>query len=193
MARPAEFDRDQVLDRAMQAFWDEGYCATSMATLTRTTELNPGSLYAAFKSKEGLFLATLDHYGKRSAEEIGHALSASNSPLEGVRSFLGRIAATAAEPDARRSCFLVNTILEVARHNPTVRERISYYLELIEGLFRQSLESARMRGELSADKDPAALAAFIMTSIWGLRVLLAAGAGPDRVRMVVGQLLNLLD
>lgn len=193
MARPAEFDRDQVLDRAMQAFWNEGYCATSMATLTQTTELKPGSLYAAFKSKEGLFLATLDHYGKRSAEDIGQALSASSSPLEGVRSFLGRIGEYAAEPDSRRSCFLVNTILEVARHNPRVRERVNHHLEVIEGLFRQSLESARRRGELGADKDPAALAAFIMTSIWGLRVLLAAGAEPDRVRIVVRQLLSLLD
>ena len=59
MARPAQYDRDKILDKAMQTFWEHGYCATSMATLVQTTDLKPGSLYAAFESKQGLFLATL--------------------------------------------------------------------------------------------------------------------------------------
>ncbi len=50
MARPAQFDRGEILDKAMQTFWEHGYSATSMANLVETTELNPGSLYAAFES-----------------------------------------------------------------------------------------------------------------------------------------------
>ncbi len=192
MARPAEFNRDQVLDRAMHAFWDSGYCATSMATLTQTTELNPGSLYAAFKSKQGLFLAALDHYGERSVEQIGQVLARAGSPLEGVRAFFRQLAASAAEPDAMRSCFLLNTVLEVARHDPEVRARTSHHLDAVEALFRQCLESAKERGELGTDADPKALSAFIMTNIWGLRILLAAGADPQRVRLVVEQVLQVL-
>lgn len=192
MARPVEFDREQVLDRAMQAFWDQGYCATSMADLTATTELKPGSLYAAFKSKEGLFLAALDHYGKSGVTAIGQTLSSAPTPLGGIREFFAKLAADASEPEAKRSCFLVNTVLEVARGNPLVQERVIQHLSAVEALFLQALETARTQGELGDDKDPAALAAFIMTSIWGLRVLLAAGADQKRVEAVVDQLLALL-
>ncbi len=192
MARPAEFDRKQVLDRAMQAFWDQGYYATSMANITQSTELQPGSLYAAFKSKEGLFLASLDHYGELSIETIRRTLSSADSPLGGVRAFVRELSANATEPAAKRSCFLVNTVLEVARRNPAVNERVNRHLDAIEALFRQALESARERGELAPDKDPEALTAFIMTNIWGLRVLLAAGSRPQRARIVVDQLLSLL-
>jgi TetR/AcrR family transcriptional repressor of nem operon len=192
MARPAEFDREEVLDRAMQAFWDGGYCATSMATLTETTDLKPGSLYAAFKSKEGLFLEALDLYSQRSVGEIGRMLSSADTPLEGIRAFFRQIAESAADAQTRHSCFLLNTMLEVARQNPKVRERARRHLDAVEALFRGALEDARARGELAPEKDPRALAAFVMTSIWGLRILLAAGAGRARVRMVTDQVLELL-
>ena len=54
MGRPALYERDDVLEKAMHAFWDNGYNSTSMAQLVEATSLQPGSLYAAFKSKEEL-------------------------------------------------------------------------------------------------------------------------------------------
>lgn len=192
MARPAEFNREEVLDRAMQAFWNQGYCATSMADLTETTALKPGSLYAAFKSKEGLFLAALDHYGELSFQNIRRILSSADTPLGGVRELFGQISANANEED-ERSCFLVNTVLEVARRNPRVRERVNLHLSAIEGLFREALKASREKGELARERDPEALAALIMTNIWGLRVLLATGADRSRLRAVVDQMLALLD
>lgn len=192
MARPAEFDREEVLDRAMQAFWDDGYCATSMATLTETTGLKPGSLYAAFKSKEGLFLSTLDHYGERSTESIRKVLHSTESPLEGVRTFLTQLASNTANQSKRSSCFLVNTLLEIARSNDQVRDRVNAHLDRVEKLFLDALEQAQAQGELSNDQDPAALASFIMTNIWGMRVLLAAGADQRKAGAVVNQLLSIL-
>lgn len=193
MARPAEFDREQVLDRAVTVFWRQGYCATSMAQLTETTELNPGSLYAAFKSKEGLFLAALDHYGRRGLEDIRKTLSSAGTPLNGVRAFLEQLTETVAESQAKGSCFLVNTVLEVARNNPQVRRRVKHHLDAVEALFRRTLQAAKEEGELAADKDPEVLAAFIMTNVWGLRVLVAAGADPRRVRDLVEQLMSFFD
>lgn len=73
-----------------------------------------------------------------------------------------------------------------------MRERVKHHLVPVEDLFRQSLEAARDLGELSPDANPAAVAAFIMTSIWGLRVLMAAGTEPHRARTVVEQLMHLL-
>ena len=66
MARPAQYDRDKILDKAMQTFWEHGYHATSISDLVEATRLQPGSLYAAFESKRGLFLAALDHYAGQS-------------------------------------------------------------------------------------------------------------------------------
>jgi len=177
----------------MQAFWDQGFCATSMAQLVAATELNPGSIYAAFKSKEGLFLAALDHYGELSAGKIAQSLSESSSPLDGVRDYFRQLGESAANPTSRHSCFLVNSVLELARRSEQVQQRINCHFEAIESCFRTALEAAQNTGELSADKDTAALAAFLMSSIWGLRVLAGTGAAPARTGAVISQVLKLLD
>lgn len=193
MARPIQFERDQVLESAMQAFWAQGYCATSMTHLIKATKLNPGSIYAAFRSKEGLFLAALDHYGEASAEKIKRAIRDSNSPLEGIRNYFRQLAVTTADPKASSSCFLVNTVLELARQNKNVQQRVNHHFEVIESCFREALEAARDAGELSADKNPAALASFLMSSIWGLRVLVGTGRASTRADAVVSQVLKLLN
>lgn len=192
MARPVEFERNDVLNKAMHAFWNQGFYATSMANLADLTELGSGSIYAAFQSKEGLFLATLDHYGELSLRSIEQALSTLESPLEAIRVYFRRLAEDAANPLAQRGCLLVNTVLELARLNPTVQERVNHHFTNIEALFRAALESAQARGELAPDKEPASLAAFLMTNIWGLRVLTGTGPQSARARAVVNQILSLL-
>lgn len=193
MARPAEFKREEVLEKAMRAFWDQGYGATSLADLVEVTDLHPGSLYAAFDSKEGLFLAALDHYGQSSAERIEWALAEADSPLKGIRAHFRQLAEDVTNPGAKRSCLLVNTVLELARQNSTVQERVTRHLDTLEALFRRALEAARANGELAPDKDPVALAAFLMCNIWGLRVLGGTAPTPERTKAVVEQLLALLD
>jgi TetR/AcrR family transcriptional repressor of nem operon len=193
MARPAQFKREEVVEKAMRAFWDHGYGATSLADLVEVTDLNPGSLYGAFQSKEGLFLAALDHYGERSAARIERSLAEADSPLAGVRAYFQRLGEDAANPRARRSCLLVNTVLELARQNKAVQTRVKRHLDTLEALFRRALEAAQANGELSPDKDPKALATFLMCNIWGLRVLGGTAPTPKRARAVVRQLLALLD
>jgi len=193
MARPVQFERDQVLDQAMHAFWDQGYCATSMSQLVHATGLNPGSIYAAFKSKEGIFLAALDHYGEASVERIRRSINSADNPLDGIRSYFRQLAATAADPGAKRSCFLVNTVLELANQNDKVQQRINHHFAAIEACFAEALTAAYDAGELPPDKDPAALAAFLIASIWGLRVLGATNPSTARADAVVTQVLQLLE
>jgi hypothetical protein len=68
-------------------------------------------------------------------------------------------------PIEQRRGLLVNTILEVVGRNATEPERIKHHLGVIEGSFRQALESARRHRELAADKDPAARAASMMSRL----------------------------
>ena len=81
MPRHAEFDRDDVIHQATGVFWERGYAKTSVGDLVSATGLQPGSLYAAFQSKEDLFLASLDHYGAQSVARVEQALAQASSPL----------------------------------------------------------------------------------------------------------------
>lgn len=193
MGRPAVFEREDVLQKAMHAFWEHGYSGVGVAELGKVMKLKPGSLYAAFHSKEDLFLAVLELYGSQSITRIETALAAAESPVAGIRSYFLQLADEIAGGRAQRGCLLVNTVLELGRRGGVVQEHVNSHLRRIEKLFRDALTEARKRGELSPDKDPKALAAFLMSGIWGLRVLAGTSPGRKRARDVVGQLLTVLD
>ena len=64
MARPRQFDEEQVREALMNVFWDKGYEATSMQDLVAATGLLKGSLYGAFGDKRALYLIALNHYDR---------------------------------------------------------------------------------------------------------------------------------
>lgn len=171
MARPVEFERETVLQNAMETFWEHGYCATSMSQLVDITGLKPGSIYAAFGSKEGLFLSTIDHYGQASLKRLQACMAQADNPLDGLRHYLEMLIAEARKDTKRRGCFLVNTILEVAPHNPGVKERVSSYLDRIEAVFHDNFNQAIEAGMFASNKSAANLARKLMITIWGIRVL----------------------
>ena len=192
MARPAAYNREEILELAMRAFWDKGYNATSMSDLVAITNLKPGSLYWAFRSKEDLLLAALDHYGKTSIRKVKSTLTDAGSPLNGIRDVFFMIAGEISDPCRNHGCFLVNSVLELSRQNRRVQKLVTSHLDVLESLFRETLESARAVGELPPQKNPASLASFLICSIWGLRVLSQTASSMQRTRMVVDQVLSVL-
>jgi len=61
--RPPAFDRDTVLEHAMQVFWTAGYDGASIPMLTDAMGISAQSLYAAFGSKEALYREAISFYG----------------------------------------------------------------------------------------------------------------------------------
>ena len=155
--------------------------------------MQPGSLYAAFESKQGLFLAVLDHYAGQSLRRLRGILAEAPDPLAGIRNFFGQLAGDDADGRRGRGCLLVNTVLGVGRYNPAVQARVRAHLAEIEGVFVAALEQAQAHGSLAADKSPESLARFLMTTIWGLRVLGGTGADARSAQQVVHQALSVLD
>src|ERR1700753_840134 len=62
MGRPREFDREAALEAALQLFWRKGYLATSMNDLCEAMGIRSPSLYAAFGSKEDLYVEAVQRY-----------------------------------------------------------------------------------------------------------------------------------
>lgn len=171
MARPAEFDRAEVLEKAMEVFWRTGYNATSITELVKATKLKPGSLYGAFQSKRGLFLEVIDTYAERSIGRAREAFTNAASPLEGIETFFQLFCHDLMQDEIGRGCLMVNTMLELATEDDEIRERVGGYLDTVEDYFQQAVKQAQVEGTLGSEQTPEELSAFLMTNIWGLRVL----------------------
>jgi TetR/AcrR family transcriptional regulator, transcriptional repressor for nem operon len=188
MARTKEFDPDVVLRAAMDLFWRKGYEATSMQDLVDHLGIGRGSIYATFGSKHELYLRALDRYTAESDGQVLAGLAEPGPALPAVRAFLEGFL-TQALTD-RRGCLVTNTAVECPDDGPSVK-RVEASWEYLESAIAAALTRARDQGELSADKDPRALARFLVTFAQGLKVMSKV---PDerRMRDAVAQALTLL-
>ena len=125
MARPREFDRDQVVDRAVEVFWRNGFAATSIRDLVEATGLNRGSLYHTFGDKAGLFEAALERY--RAGGPIRRLVAAADSgpPRQVIGEFFARLVELGASDTERRGCLMTNTAAELAARDERVAAQVT--------------------------------------------------------------------
>lgn len=105
MPRPREFDEQDVLDRALNAFWARGYDATSVEDLVEATGLGRASLYGAFGDKEQLFRRVVTHYMDRGNAEAVR-LTQHLAPREALHAFVLSRLERAARKDQPAGCFM---------------------------------------------------------------------------------------
>jgi TetR/AcrR family transcriptional regulator, transcriptional repressor for nem operon len=193
MARTKEFDPDAALRAALELFWERGYEATSMADLVERTGVARASIYATFGGKHELYLKALDRYGELTDPDLLAGLSRPGPVLPAVRALVERYAQEAAGEGGRRGCFVVNTAVELAPHDPLAARRVQANWDFLETALTSALMRARALGELAEGKDPRAIARFLLVLLQGLRVMGKAGTEPERLHDAAAQALALLD
>src|SRR5215470_18803333 len=117
MVRPREFDFNEVAEGLLNAFWLRGFARTSIADLTAATKLLPGSLYAAFGSKEAMFRLAVDRYQKY----LRSAVASDSRGLKGLEGRLDEVVRLTADDPERRGCLVINAIPEAASYSEDTR------------------------------------------------------------------------
>lgn len=168
VGRPREFDVDEALDAAMQAFWAKGYESTSLTDLMSATGLHKGSIYQAFGDKHTLFKLALRRYLEQIRAEMRSDVESAPSPFEGIRSVGHGMLDNVDSDGSCRGCLAVNSMVELAPHDAEVKAILDEHLSLDRGLLEEAVAAAQDAGQLSAERRPAIVATMIMTFMAGL-------------------------
>nr|WP_282598145.1 TetR/AcrR family transcriptional regulator [Pseudomonas protegens] len=177
--RPKEFDPEQIADAAMQVFWRRGYAATSIQDLVEGTGLSRSSLYNAFDSKHGLYTCALKRYQQMTSANI-ELLGADAPARELVRRLLMRIVDNELEDTRRLGCLAANASLEMAGQDAAVAQLVAQNFQRIEAALEQVLRRGQEQGEIDPQKNPRALASFVVCTVQGLRVLAKGSLAEQR-------------
>ncbi|MBD0674444.1 TetR/AcrR family transcriptional regulator [Streptomyces sp. CBMA156] len=192
MARTKEFDPDAALQAALELFWQRGYEATSMADLVERLGIARASIYATFGSKHELYLRALERYCEQSDSARLLDLSQSGPALPAVRAMIRQYAAADGQ-ERLVGCFVTNTAVELAPHDPAASRRVEASLDRLETLLTAALVRAAAQGELPAGREPRALARMLVVLLQGIRVVGKTADGGVRARDAAEQALALLD
>ncbi|MEU2678587.1 TetR/AcrR family transcriptional regulator [Streptomyces sp. NPDC007107] len=185
MARPKQFDPEVAVDQAMEVFWRKGYGATTPQDLVDALGIGKGSLYNTFGSKHALFEQALRRYRDSQTQALAEMIEAPGPVKERLRKVLTLLAEMdLADPD-RRGCMAVNTAAELAGTDETAAGIVRRTLDITEGAFRTLIEEGQRRGEIAADRDPAALGSLLLNTTIGMRLIARVAEGPDRLSRVI--------
>ncbi len=117
--------KTRILDAAARLFHEQGFNATGVSTILREANINPGSLYNLFPSKDALLGAVLERYTELLYPVVMKPVEDKTAdPIDRVFALLQQYRDWFAPLDFRLGCPIGNLALEVADSHPEIRPLI---------------------------------------------------------------------
>lgn len=175
--RPRVFDRDTALEKATELFWRKGYEATSISDLTKAMEINTPSLYAAFGSKEALYIEVLEFYQNKYGTLVWGRFLEADTARKAIEDLLLDSAATltGCVADKPRGC-MVSLSSVASEGYMHLGDIIHNARSIIFERIKTRLDDDVKAGKLRADFDTQAFARYIQNIQLGMSMMARDGA-----------------
>ncbi len=188
MARPREFNEDEVVDRAMDLFWTQGYRDTTPKQLVEATGLSRSSLYGTFGSKDGLFERALDRYLTQ-GEAFMRTRLAQGTAREAFTALL-EAGISDATVEGGRSCLICSTSMQALSGQDHLGPGVERAQGRLTAMFAERMARGQREGEVRSDRSAVDLGRFFLTTSMGLQVLARGGATAAELREVAALALD---
>jgi len=169
MANKVKFERDNVIRVASHLFWAKGFHATSTRDLQEAINMRPGSIYAAFGSKEGLYSEALNDYTVQMKIQIEGFLSRYDTVIGGLHAFVENVIIASKDCAPSAICMLIKANNEFADKSSVLYELsldLAAKFELyLSDLFAQAINNGELNNHLTGLE----YARFFQVQFTGLR------------------------
>ena len=181
MSREKQYDRTELLDRAVELFRRQGFNGTSTAELVAEFGVNRKSMYAEFGSKQQLFEAALERYNSKHLTGVLAPLETPDASIDAIRQAFHDYASASEGPFRGLGCLMCNTAVERAALDPGSGRYVDAYLERLTQAFRHALNNAQEGGEIGPTVDLEEMAGFLTTMLIGMAASVRAEAPPSQL------------
>jgi TetR/AcrR family transcriptional regulator, transcriptional repressor for nem operon len=179
--------RERLINSARYLFWERGFAGTSMADLLAHSEVNSGSFYHYFESKEALLREVLMQYlPALRPMVIEPAYAQTADPLERIFAILAGYRDRILQTECRYGCPLGRLALEIDPENrpahKLIAENFAAWIEAVEECVMQFCN------RLPKGTDPQALATFVLSVMEGGVMLSRSYGSVEPFDLAVAQL-----
>jgi TetR/AcrR family transcriptional regulator, transcriptional repressor for nem operon len=156
--------RERLLESARHLFWERGFAGTSMADLLAHSEVNSGSFYYFFESKEALLREVLRGYLEALRPVVvDPAFATTEEPLERIFAILAGYRERIILTDNKYGCPLGRLALEIDPENRPAHRLIAENFQGWIEAVRECLENMK----LPMKTDTEALATYVLAVMEG--------------------------
>lgn len=181
MANISKFDRQEVLEKAKNLFWEKGYLGTSTRELQNAIDMRPGSIYAAFGSKSELFITVLNHYAQVLGEKMSAQVFGQADVLNAFKTQIHDLVLSPHKSRPSEMCMLVKTLSELDESHVEILRLARSLLAGVETMFAEILRQAKTQNTLPPDLDVNGAAKTLQVNIIGWRCYLKATGDKETI------------
>ena len=158
--------RARLIESARYLFWERGFAGTSMADLLGHAEVNSGSFYHFFESKEALLREVLQTYlGGLRPVIVDPAFAQTEEPVGRIFAILAGYRERILQTDCKYGCPIGRLALEIDPENRPAHQLIAENFQGWIGAVRECVE--QMQDRLPAGTDTEALATYVLAVMEG--------------------------
>ena len=166
MSKPPISTRDRLIASARYLFWERGFAGTSMSELLAHAEVNSGSFYHFFDSKEALLREVLEGYLRLLRPMvIDPAFSSVEEPVGRIFAILAGYRERILGTDCRYGCPLGRLALEIDPENAPAHTLIAQNFQGWIEAVRECLDD--MKPSLPPETDLDSLATYVLVVMEG--------------------------
>ncbi|WP_395064662.1 TetR/AcrR family transcriptional regulator [Flavobacterium sp.] len=188
MARTVEFNECEIIEKAMNVFWEKGYQATSMQDLVDAMQINRSSLYNTIGDKHQLFMKCISSYFDNAMLEIKEKVAKQTSSKQALINIINDKATWIV--DCEKGCLGIKTVFEIAPEDNEVRRVMSQnneiFLQFLAGVVQKAIDDK----ELDGSEDATLMAEYIMTSFTGWKQSYILDRNPIRIKKMADYLIK---
>lgn len=183
--RPRIYDEEQVIDKAIQVFWDQCYEAASADELLEAMGIGKGSFYLNFKGgKQELYERSIKQFAKKFHKRIEQGLETADDPIEYIKQFF-IAGANASTLQKNRGCYYGNALVQLTMKEKETKLVAAQMLHDLRVLFVKAIVKAKEKGRLSKDAD-AELLGWHLINFWnGINVTRRMEQSPKVLREII--------
>src|ERR1700691_4234533 len=187
MDKPSTTTRDRLVNSAVFLFWDRGFAGTSMADLLAHADVNSGSFYHFFESKEALLREVLEGYlHALRPMVVDPAFALTDEPVERIFGILAGYRGRILQTECRYGCPLGRLALEIDPENLPAHKLIAENFQSWIGAIRECIE--QLKDRLPKSTNPDALSTYVLAVMEGGVMLSRSYGSVEPFDRAIGQL-----
>ena len=140
MGRKKNFDEAEVLEEALNLFWEKGYQGTSVQDLVDRLGINRASLYDTWGDKHNLYLKTLEKYRQSTSSWLLEQIRSDQSPFDIIKTLLFNTVEESQSDEQKKGCFLVNAATELSNCDSKVQDITANNQKTIESVLNELIK-----------------------------------------------------
>jgi TetR/AcrR family transcriptional repressor of nem operon len=166
MTRKKQYIEEEVIEKAMNLFWRNGYETTSTRMLEKEMGINQFSIYSSFGNKQGVLVESMKCY-QRKIKSIVDKLRNAEDGVDSIKQYFYDFLSFSKESKQAKGCLLANISSELGENaDEAITNEIRNYTLSLKALFLNKLKQHSSKSEEILEKQ----ANYLIVSMTGLAV-----------------------